>query len=608
MRKNLSLLLTGIVSVLCVSILFITGCQKELKDPRNGGTGGPLVVVNPVNDNEMVTGGIAGIVVDESNQPVIGATVSSGTSTTTTDRYGAFHFRNISLSKANGAVKVIKTGYFNAYRTFVSVEGRTNNVRLKLLKKANTGNFAATSGGTIILTGGGKLVIPATAITDAAGIAYTGTVNIAMTWIDPSSPDLANILMGDLRGIQTNGEERGLSTYGMLGVEMTGTAGQALKLASGKTAELTFPIPASLQSSAPATIDLWHFDEPTARWKQEGTATKTGNNYIAQVSHFSFWNCDAPFPLINLCMSFVGPANVPVVNSLNNLQIRIKRLVNGTYAYGRTDYDGNLCGLVPKGETLLIEVLDQCNQVIHSQNAGPFNVNTTLPAISITIPSTNNLAITGTVKNCAGNNVTNGAVSIYVTGGNYYSVPVTNGTFTLNLLRCGGNTVNFSITAVDYSTLQQSVPVGGSGTSGTVNVGSIQACGTSSTEYIEWLLDGVPTNFASPPDFINYSDTAIAGPFSNTTWISASRQNSGVNTSCSFSFDNNATPASNLDMNSVIIHDGSGVTQLIVTPNPQINITAFGPVGGFVEGNFSLQINFGGTIKNVACTFRVKRT
>jgi hypothetical protein len=599
--KKYILSFTGIaVLFLFFSILMITGCQKEISTPGTGGNPNP-----GVNDNEMVTGGVSGIVVDENDQPVSGVTVTSGANTTTTDRYGSFRFRNISLSKANGTVKVVRNGYFTAYRSFYSVAGRINNVRIKLLPKTNTGNFNAATGGTVSMAGGVKLVMPATAVTDAGGAAYSGQVNVAMTWIDPGSTDLPYVVMGDLRGITTGGEERGLSTYGMIGVEMTNGSGQPLKIATGKTAELTFPIPASLQGNAPATIDLWHFDEATARWKQEGTATKTGNNYVANVSHFSFWNCDAPFPLIDLCMSLVSPNNVP----LNNVEVRIKRLVNNTYGYGRTDSMGNLCGKVPKNEALLLEVLDLCNNVVYSQNIGPFSSNTTLPPITVNLPVPNSLVITGTITNCANANVTNGAALIYIAGGNHYTVPVTNGTFTLSLVRCSGGTLNFTVLGVDYIGLQQSVPVGGSGTSGIINVGTIQACGTSSTQYIEFLVDGIPVNFANPPDVFNYTDSVSSPPFSNSASIYAYRQNAGTTLYSSVSYKHNGTVANGLPLNSVFLNGGTGfISQQIITANPTMNLTAYGPpITGFAEGNFAIQMNFGGTTRNVICNFKVRR-
>ena len=147
-------------------------------------------------------------------------------------------------------------------------------MRVKLIPKSISGNFSGSLGGTINLSNGSKLVMPASAVVDGAGNPYTSTVDVAMTWIDPTSTDLPYIMPGDLRGITTGGEERGLQTFGMIGVELTGAGGVPLKIANGKSAELSFPIPAALSSTAPASIDLWHFDELTGRWKQEGQATK----------------------------------------------------------------------------------------------------------------------------------------------------------------------------------------------------------------------------------------------------------------------------------------------------------------------------------------------
>ena len=98
--------------------------------------------------------------------------------------------------------------------------GRTHNVRIQLLPKTNTGSFSAPSGGTINFRRC-KIGYACIVVVDASGIAYNGTVNVAMTWIDPTAPNLGSIVMGDLRGITTAGVERGLSTYGMLGVELT---------------------------------------------------------------------------------------------------------------------------------------------------------------------------------------------------------------------------------------------------------------------------------------------------------------------------------------------------------------------------------------------------
>ena len=185
MRKVIVCLSAIFLVLFSSTLLLFTACQKELS--------GSISNNLPGIDMEKVNAGIRGIVVDQNNQPVMGATVTSGTNTTSTDRYGVFRFNNISLSKANGYVKVTKPGYFTGSRSFVTTAGRIHNVRIKLLPKIIVGNFSGPAGGTITLAGGAKLVVPAAAISDAGGNAYTGTVNVAMTWIDPTSPNLPEI-------------------------------------------------------------------------------------------------------------------------------------------------------------------------------------------------------------------------------------------------------------------------------------------------------------------------------------------------------------------------------------------------------------------------------
>lgn len=605
MQKILRLLSQNTVLIASLSFLLFTACQREIDDP-----GGITPPTGGVDDNITVVAGVRGVVVDENSQPVAGATVTSGTNSTTTDRYGVFRFNNINLSKANGYVKVTKAGYFTGSRTFVTTAGRIHNLRIRLLPKTTTGTFAASAGGTVTLGTGGKLVMPANAVTDASGATYTGTVNIAMTWIDPTAPNLPEIVVGDLRGITTDGQERGLETFGMLGVEMTGAGGQTLKIAAGKTAELTFPVPAAILANAPATIDLWHFDETKGRWKQEGTATKTGSTYVAQVSHFSFWNCDAPFPLVDLCMTLVNAANN---QPLIGVQVRIVR-PNNSYGAGWTDSTGNLCGKIPKNEALVLQVLGQCNNVVYTQNIGPFSSNTNLGTISVNIPATNSLVITGTLVNCAGGNVTNGAVAIQTTGSFNYPVAVSNGAFSLTILRCSTDPVSFSIVGADYTTSQYSLPVSGSGTSGTVNIGTIQACG-SATEFIEFNVDGIPFSYVEfPPDQVMAFDSVATGGFTTKTTVYGADVTNGSVESSRFTFSNNEVPGTyplSTDPFDVDITNGTTILlKLFVSATPTITITTFGPVGtGFIEGNFSQQMRAGPTapIQNVQCTFRVKR-
>jgi hypothetical protein len=259
---------------------------------------------------------------------------------------------------------------------------------------------------------------------------------------------------------------------------------------------------------------------------------------------------------------------------------------------------------VPKNEALVLEVLDQCNGVAYSQNIGPFSSNSDLNSVVVNMPSVNTLTINGTVTNCASANVTSGAAVVYIEGGYTYSVPVSNGAFSLTIARCATGTVNFSVLGVDYTSLQQGDPVSGSGTTGTVNAGTIKACGTSANQFIEFLIDGAPQTYTTPPDSIMSNLNAS----NRMVYIMKSNNPNGTTSDGSSFTYTDRTTVGTTPLLSCFIRSGVNSSQQILTPSPVVNITAVGPpVTGFIEGNFTVQMNFSGTTKTVVCTFRIRR-
>lgn len=586
------------------AMLLLTACKKNDAADVEAGT--------PYDDSETVNASVEGIVVNENNVPVTGATVQLGALTVTTTANGRFSFQHKLISKNNGYVKVAKAGYFNGNRSFVTTAGRTHILRIKLMPKTITGTINAANGGTVSLAGGGKVTLTAGSITDAAGVAYTGIINVAMTWIDPTASDLASTIQGDLRGITTAGTERVLATYGMLGVELTSASGQPLKVGNGKTAEIILPIPAALQAKAPATITLCHFDEAKGRWIQEGSATKTGSNYVGTVSHFSFWSYDILFPLVQLCVHALSQGNQP----LPGITIAIRLASNPiTVSYGMTDSLGNVCGGVPLNEALILEVLSQCGSVLYTQPVGPFAANA-----SVTVNASNvAMTLTGTIVNCSNVPVTNGTAIVNTSGGYFYNVSTnSSGAFTLVIPYC--NTASYSVLPVDNSTLQQGVLITATATGGVVNLGNLQACGANTQEYMHLLIDGIPYNFTSPVDtLICESGPNNSNPYqflSNVRGFRAAPNNpgSGIDGAVIVFFHNNNVGAYAIENLSIYLPSSSQglASSKIVSANPQINITALGlPVTGFIEGNYSvvMEFQFGNVItnRNVVCNFRVRR-
>jgi Carboxypeptidase regulatory-like domain len=466
------------------------GCKKTDDVADNKPPNVPPVIAN---DAVQVAATITGSVIDENNKPVASAAVSADTYSTTTDAMGNFTFRNINVSAANGHVMVVKPGYFKGIRSFVTEKGKNNFVKIQLIKQVVSGTVAAAAGGTVNTDGATINFAPNSFVT-ATGAAYTGNVKVYAKWIDPTAQNLPVIIPGDLRGLNSTNEESILKSYGMVGAELKDDAGNILKIAPGKTATISFPIPTALQGTAPATIPLWHFDEVAARWREEGTATKTGNTYTATVNKFSFWNCDVPNNFIKLDMRLVNSANnLPLANTM----VKINSAVSNTSAYGYTNDSGFVSGYVPNSEILKLEVIAgtacNTNTVAYTQNVGPYTVNTSLGNINITLPASLVVNFTGTVKSCTNQPVSNGYVSLSLASGTS-TIAYTNaaGVVNFSLIQCSTGSA-YTYNAVDLSNGSYSTTANGTATSNSVNLNTIVACGNSINNngvYIAGAIDG----------------------------------------------------------------------------------------------------------------------
>ncbi len=371
----------------------------------------PVLTPTPPDLTTKVSSSVSGFVTDENELSVKNANVLVGTSTSITDKYGYFEIRNVQVVQNAAMVTIAKTGYFKGIKTYTATAGKSAFFRIKLITKITSGTVNGTTGGTVTLASNLAILFPANAFVNAStNAAYTGTVSVAAFKIDPTSADLPRIMPGDLRGLNTDGNLQILTSYGMAAVELTGAGGELLQIAIGKKATMTMPIPTTIVATAPATIPLWYFDETNGLWKQEGTATKVGSNYVGDVSHFSFWNYDVPANYVQFNCTVVNSTGQPIPN----VQVKISQVSNPNSARsGYTDSAGYVGGAVPNNSQLLLEVFGNngCNVASYSKTFATTNVNISLGAVTISTATSLSI-ITGTVTNCSNSPVTNGFIII----------------------------------------------------------------------------------------------------------------------------------------------------------------------------------------------------
>jgi len=566
----------------CILLLLISGitCNK-------GGT----VCCGP----QSVSLTIAGRVLDQNKIPLSNVQAETGGQTVTTDVNGNFTLNNVTGNKDGTVVKLSRAGYFTGYRTFTPTANTTNYIEVTLITKNASGNFSASTGGVVSVSNGGSINFPANGVINASNnAAYTGSVTVSSYFINPAASDFRSILPGDLRGINSGGQQVGLQSFGMMAIELNGASGEKLQLATGKQAAITFPIPSSLGSQAPASIPLWFFDESSGQWKEEGAATKQGNNYVGSVSHFTFWNCDASFPAIQFTATLQDQQNHP----LARVNVQLKRS-NGSSGYGVTDANGKVGGLIPANESLKMIVSAQCSS--DSVNIGPFSSNTDVGVVHVNaINGTVSATISGTVVNCSGGAVTNGYVNVLI-GGFNYRANINNGSFSYMLDKCNNNPVAVQLVAVDVSATKQSDPVNVSVTSGNVNAGQINTCNTL-TNFINFTISGTTTLMTPPSDSL----TAIVQSVMQTL-IEGFDIDSSANHSFRLGFLANTPVTVPIDLLKITLGNKFYV-KLDGTSIP-VSLTEFGGSGQYIAGNFSGNIRDSTNHTNVpiTCNFRVRR-
>ncbi|MBL7828831.1 MAG: hypothetical protein JNJ57_19505 [Saprospiraceae bacterium] len=493
--NKLKWLLPTILS--CVVALFIA-CNKDAVSDY-----GPEVEIM-----------FAGRVTNESGDPISDARVESGDESAQTDQNGIFKLKPVRGRARNAILHIRKNGYFNFSRAFVVQDQSVTNVQVQLLEKDPPHSLNAASGAQLQLGSGMSLSFPANALVRENGAAFSGFARVYAKPLAADDPDLGRKMPGDLRAIDGAGEEGVLSTFGMVAVELEDNSGNTLKVAAGKSVTINMAIPSALASVAPEEIPLWYFDEESARWKEEGKATKVNGAYVGEVSHFSFWNCDAFSETVYMDGSvFFDNRSTPLIGA----EIQLTVLSNGFKGSAISNGQGWFGGAVPKGYEMLLEIRlpEQCGgAVLYSQNIGPFETDVTLSDIIINDPSIPHSIVEAQLVDCDGQPVENGYAILKYNGITAAVFASSDGSIEYTLINCQ-NVVDASLTGYDLDEFLESTPVSFI-LDNTNNLGNITVCNTLS-EYIQYTIDGQSFTKVEPNGNANGTFASIASSFDSIT-------------------------------------------------------------------------------------------
>lgn len=581
-----------------LAIAFLSACQREFSsdvyDATRGVSNSSIVKSEPIKAN------LQGNIYDENGQPAENVLIKVGSKNISTDVNGYFRIADASLDKNASLVSAEKAGYLPAYRSFCANTG-TNQVVIRLFKKISAGTINAVSGGEVSLSNGSKISLPVNGVVTAAtGKAYTGDVTVYAAYIDPSSQEIVESVPGSFIADDKDGNRVVLASFGMLSVELESASGEKLQIAAGTAATLTTAIPSSLQAAAPATIPLWYSDQQTGIWKEEGNATKMGNNYVGQVKHFSTWNCDLPNSAVIVSLTLKNAEGQTLPNACVKVQSKGTSPISG---YAWTDSLGRFSEYVPVNQSLDLFVVNPCHETEYIKSVGPFTGNSDIGDVLVR-GLLSVVTVTGQLSGCAETPSKTYAV-ISLDNMIHYAAADAHGNFSTRFTYCAGAKNILKVFGIDASILQKGEVVTLQATAPVTNAGIINTCnGGSVEEYIIYSYDSVTTHVIL--------DTLTAYPHyfqgqsgSNTSMIIGHTPNTA--TQFILSFTNEEKPGT-FPLSRISI--GDPVRNGFV--NASITITNF-PLkkGEFYEGSFSSEIHSGigasGTIYKLKGRFKVKR-
>lgn len=462
---------------LLLVIVSIFSCDKDDMSSSNINTPETSVTDEQFaqeNFGALISANFIGKVLDDSGDVLANVQISIGNQTVNTDHNGVFVINNASVYENFAFVKASKNDYIQSGRAIIPSESGINSIQITLLKKNIVATITSGTASEVSLNNGSKVVFQGDFITPN-GTLYDGQASVSLNYLEPNEESTFAMMPGMLFTKSDSGEAVTNQLYGVLAVNLYSSSGELLNLAESSPATITVPISNS-NLNAPESISMTYYDEELGYWKEEGIATKNGNFYEAEVSHFTWWEYAQNLFHSQVCMTLINQ------NALADFKVQvISNNENQMVFSGFTNDLGQVCAILPSNEDLTINIYGKCSdEIIYSQGIGSFtsdsNIEVSVPSLP---PELTMSTLSATINNCNGESITNGYVLLFDESSNnpsaYDIISINDGTLDYEFGYCSGET--YSLLVYDLDSNQSSDVLMITLEPETTNLGAISACG-----------------------------------------------------------------------------------------------------------------------------------
>ena len=250
--------------------------------------------------------------------PIEGAIVNSGGQSTITDNNGFYQLNNLPYS-ARTLIEVTHNGYAKQFK-LVNISAAESNVKLtiKLTPTSLNDTFSQAISRTLDDPNSpASIEITENTLVDSNGNVFAGSINGKLTFLNPSQ--ISDVMPGDYL---TNGGTTPIESFGGIAARFADEfdASNTFKLKNGSTAVIRIPVRSKndliTDEIAPATKNLYYFNETNGTWVQEGIASyvHAGSNsyYEGKISRLGIWSTNDVYSSINISGCVVDLNNNPL--------------------------------------------------------------------------------------------------------------------------------------------------------------------------------------------------------------------------------------------------------------------------------------------------------
>lgn len=267
--------------------------------------------------------------------PIAGALVTVAGATAVTDNNGTFVLESVGVG-ADQNITATADGFSTAHNRVDVLDAEVTIIELCSAATVVDEVLAIEDGGMIETQDQVVVQVPPAAFVDADDNPVVGDVQLETTLLNTSEALMAapGGMVGDV-----GGTEGPIESFGMVEFKFT-QDGQELNLAPGTDAEIRIPLSDGHGFAEGEFVGLWTFDEAAGIWVEEGVGQVLGMEFVATVSHFSWWNADQG-------IDSTGCITGTVVDDASNPLSGAALTLNGVDYNGQdqasADVDGSFC-------------------------------------------------------------------------------------------------------------------------------------------------------------------------------------------------------------------------------------------------------------------------